>query len=63
MEDYIPNKYKISLENENTFGITKVIDNWIASDNKCPSCNLKTLKLKKIKSIFNPFKIQYSNYK
>ena len=63
MEDYISNKYKISLENKHTFWITKVINNWITSDNKCPSSNLKILKLKKIKSIYNTFKLQGSNYK
>lgn len=40
-----------------------VIDKWIKYNTILPSCNKYSLKLKKIKSIANPLKLQCNNYK
>ena len=51
-------KYNISFEDERTFWKKYVINKWIKYSNRCPACNLYSLKLKKVKSAVNPYKLQ-----
>lgn len=51
-------KYNIAFEDEREFWKNHVINKWLKYSNTCPSCNLNSLKLKKIKSAVNPYKLQ-----
>ena len=57
------NKYNINIEDESKFWLNNVIDNWIKYDTICPNCKTRTLKLKKVNSLANPYKLQCSFYK
>lgn len=52
------NKYNIEIGSEREFWKRKVFLNWIVYDTKSPTFNVYTLKLKNIKSICNPYKLQ-----
>ena len=57
------NKYNLSIEEERDFWKTKVLVDWIKPNYKCSACNQLSLKLKKIKSIANPYKYQCNKAK
>ena len=57
------NKYNIEIGSEREFWKRKVLMKLILYDTKCPSCNAYTLKLKNIKSICNPYKLQCNKAK
>ena len=55
--------YNITLESKKDFWRTKVLNKWINYKTRCPNSVLETLKLKKIKSIVNPYKLQCNKAK
>ena len=63
MENYVSNKYSINIKGERDYWFKHVLDKWIKYETICPSCSKNMLKLKKIKSIANPYKLQCNNYK
>ena len=63
MEINTGNKYNINIEEERKFWLNYVIDNWIKYDTIYSNCKIKTLKLKKVNSLTNPYKLQCSFYK
>ena len=63
MEVAPKNKYNISIESEREYWLKNILNDWIKYNTKCSNCKKYSLKLKKIKSVANPFKLQCSNYK
>ena len=56
-------KYNITPNQEREFWKTKVLGNWIKPNYNCPACNQLSLKLKLIKSVPNPYKLQCNKEK
>ena len=54
------NKYNIDIISERNLWMNNIINNWIKINNRCPNCNQISLKLKKIKSVINPLKLQFN---
>ena len=63
MESASTNKYKKNIDTEREYWMKTVLDKWIKYNTKCPSYNKNSLKLKKIKSVANPLKLQWNYYK
>ena len=63
MENSKINKYHISIKQEISYCLDKILDKWIKIHIICPSFNNATLKLKKVKSLPNPLKLQCNQYK
>ncbi len=63
MEDNEINKYNININDERYYLDNKVLNKWIKYVTKCPVCKVNNMKLKKINSICNPYKMQCGNYK
>ncbi len=55
MENSKINKYHISIKEERSYWLDKVLDKWIKIPIICPSFNQATLKLKKVEALLNPF--------
>lgn len=47
-------KYNIDYEEERQFWRSHVINKWITYSNKCPSCKLNSLTLKKLNQRLTP---------
>ena len=58
MENSKINKYHISIKQERSYWQDKILNKWTKIPIICQSRNNATLKLKKEKSLANPFKLQ-----
>ena len=56
-------KYNITIESERKYWMNNILNKWINYYTTCPNCKLPTLKLKNIKSVINPFKLQCNKSK
>ena len=63
MESENTNKYKLNIDTERELQMKNVLDKLIKYNTICPSYNKYSLKLKKIKQIANPLKLQCNYYK